>query len=322
MKRLQSAACGMLLAATLGTTGLVAPALAQSNQQSFGMRNMMPDDYGMQQQYWQRFGQYGNRNTDRNMDMDRDMDAGMGLRSSNLFTLVCSTAGSERLEVALVRLSYRLDLTDQQRSLFDDLRQTALTEQRRYVDTCQAARQAGSQTANDRTIVDRLRQQLAIQTARSQALSAVLPKLDAFYASLNDQQKQTLDPQLRRTTAQPDASSGQQPSDDAQDQSGSGTQWPDTGAQDQSGSEGEGQSPDVQQPDNDRSSQPGGGEWLDPGAQQPAPAQQPGSDGAGTQITPPANSTTAPGNGFTAPQTFLIVPGSGLIAPENSTTLR
>ena len=45
-----------------------------------------------------------------------------GVRSGALLDLVCADNGAERTEIGFVRLSYRLELTPEQQTLFDDLK--------------------------------------------------------------------------------------------------------------------------------------------------------------------------------------------------------
>jgi hypothetical protein len=107
--------------------------------------------------------------------------------------LVCAPDGAETLEIALVRLDHRLDLTDAQRPLFDKLKASALTAQTSFADKCAAAMPAkDAKTAPD--LVDRLKARIAIDTARIEALNTVLPDFEAFFDSLTDAQKANLLP--------------------------------------------------------------------------------------------------------------------------------
>jgi hypothetical protein len=111
----------------------------------------------------------------------------------NIIDLVCSPQGAEELEIGFVRLSHRLELTDAQQPLFDALKTSALTAQTSFADTCAAAMpDKSTDTAPD--MIDRLKARIAIDTARLEALNAVLPDLEAFYDSLTDEQKANLLP--------------------------------------------------------------------------------------------------------------------------------
>lgn len=112
---------------------------------------------------------------------------------AGILGLVCSPGGAEALDVAFVRLSHRLDLTDAQQSLFDALRSKALTTQTDFADDCAAARP--DRTAEDKPdMLERFKAGLAVQEARLAAMTAVLPDFEAFYASLTDEQKDSLQP--------------------------------------------------------------------------------------------------------------------------------
>ncbi|RUT34994.1 hypothetical protein EMQ25_03305 [Arsenicitalea aurantiaca] len=120
-----------------------------------------------------------------------------------LLDFVCSDRAAERLEIGLVRLSYRLDLTDAQRGDFDALRDAALSAQADFAAACTTARAA---EATDP--VSRLEGRLAIDSARVAALEAVLPALDTFYQGLEPEQQARLEPRRAsrdRTPPAPEA---------------------------------------------------------------------------------------------------------------------
>lgn len=114
--------------------------------------------------------------------------------AGGLLNLVCSEKGAEALEIGFVRLAHRLDLTAEQQTLFDALKAKALTTQTSFADSCAAARPATSADAKP-DLLERLKSGLKIDEARLSAMNAVLPDLEAFYASLTDTQKADLMPQ-------------------------------------------------------------------------------------------------------------------------------
>jgi hypothetical protein len=125
----------------------------------------------------------------RHMPMAR---AGMGpMGGGNLINIACSPRGAEALEIAFVRLSYRLDLTDTQQPLFDDLKTAALAAQHDFADTCKAARPNGTAKADPLTAY---KGRIAVESAHVDALNTVLPKFEAFIGSLDDAQKAKLTP--------------------------------------------------------------------------------------------------------------------------------
>jgi hypothetical protein len=135
-------------------------------------------------------------NGPRHMQMmapGHEMRPGRGMMGpAGLLRLACSDRGAEALEIALVRLSHRLDLTAEQKPLFDSFRTAALTTQTSFADTCKANRPDRSSGRPD--LLARLKSRLAIDQARLTALNTVLPDFEALYNSLSDQQKQALLP--------------------------------------------------------------------------------------------------------------------------------
>lgn len=122
---------------------------------------------------------------------------GFGHRGGNLLGLVCSEDGAEALEIAFVRLSHRIELTDAQQPLFDALKAKALTTQTSFADECAAARP--DRTASERPdLLEGFKAGLKIEEARLAALNTVLPEFEAFYASLTDEQKASLMPRMDR----------------------------------------------------------------------------------------------------------------------------
>lgn len=119
---------------------------------------------------------------------------GGGMGPAGIFGLVCSDRGAEELDVALVRLSYRLQLTAEQQPLFDTFRSTALTSQTSFADSCQASMPDRSADAERPDLLNRLKSGLALDEARLEAMNAVLPDFEALYASLTDAQKAELLP--------------------------------------------------------------------------------------------------------------------------------
>ena len=122
---------------------------------------------------------------------------GMGRGAGGVLGLVCSEHGAEALEVAFVRLSHRVELTDAQQPLFDALKAKALTTQTSFADDCAAARP--DRTANERpNLLEGFKAGLKIEEARLAALNSVLPDFEAFYASLTDEQKADMMPRIAR----------------------------------------------------------------------------------------------------------------------------
>jgi len=108
---------------------------------------------------------------------------------AGLVHFACSVNGAPRLEIALNNLSDKLTLTDDQKTLFDAFKTSALTAQTTYADACQVP------TANAGTPLDpvqALKLHQTNETADIAAIDSVLPSLEAFYNSLSDTQKADL----------------------------------------------------------------------------------------------------------------------------------
>ena len=114
-------------------------------------------------------------------------------RGAGILGLVCSDRGAEALEIAFVRWSHRLELTAEQQTLFDTFKTTALTTQTSFADECQAA--MPDRTADTRPdLLEVLKARLAVEEAKLTAMNAILPDFEAFYSSLTDEQKASLQP--------------------------------------------------------------------------------------------------------------------------------
>lgn len=106
--------------------------------------------------------------------------------------------GAEALEVALVRLSHRLDLTDAQKTLLETLKTDALAAAETLeatADTLRPEPAVEGQPPVELSFADRLETRIALDTARLDALKSVQPALTAFFDSLTDEQKADLTPE-------------------------------------------------------------------------------------------------------------------------------
>jgi len=100
---------------------------------------------------------------------------------------------AENLEIAFIRLSYRLDLTNEQQTLFDALRDDAMAAQETFATALADALPERERGADRPDIADRLETRLAIASAHLAAMEAVLPAFTSFYDSLTEQQKASLE---------------------------------------------------------------------------------------------------------------------------------
>lgn len=105
--------------------------------------------------------------------------------------------GGERIEIALVRLSHRLDLTTEQQALFDTLKTSALAAAEDFATATKGLRPtppAEGEKPAIPSVAERLETRIAVEKAHVAALEAVQPSLAAFFDSLTDEQKAELMP--------------------------------------------------------------------------------------------------------------------------------
>ena len=115
--------------------------------------------------------------------------------------------GVEAVEIAMVRLSHRIELTAEQQPLFDAFKATALSAAADFAAATEGLRPQGGPavatppaegevaTATAPDISERLENRIAIETAQLAALEAVQPAAAAFFDSLTDEQKAQLTPE-------------------------------------------------------------------------------------------------------------------------------
>lgn len=106
--------------------------------------------------------------------------------------------GSEGVEIALVRLSHAIEMTTEQKALFDTLKTDALAAADTFskaVEGLRPAKPADGATAERPSITERLDARIALETAQLDALKSVQPAAKAFFDSLTDAQKAQLMPE-------------------------------------------------------------------------------------------------------------------------------
>jgi len=156
-----------------------------------------------------------------------------------LLGLGCGPNAAQRIEHALVSLSYRIEATDDQKALIDDLKSTALAAQAGFADVCQTVLPMGSapggmmggETVDDAmappapmgeapdadamaaapdaatdappapdaraarpNMLEMMQARFKLEEARVVALGDILPKFEALYNALSDEQKAALEP--------------------------------------------------------------------------------------------------------------------------------
>ena len=103
----------------------------------------------------------------------------------------CDPKAADRMEHRYDKLAERLNLTDEQKKLYDAFMTSALTAQTEFADRCADARPERASRADRRErpdLLDRMESRLKLEEARLAAMNAVYPVFKAFYASLSDQQ--------------------------------------------------------------------------------------------------------------------------------------
>lgn len=119
---------------------------------------------------------------------------------------------TEAVEIALVRLSHAIDMTAEQKALFETLKTDALAAAETFSTAVEGLRPtppAEGQTAERPELSEMLTNRIAFETAHLAALEAVQPALTAFFDSLTDEQKADLMPQRPDRNGGPGQHQGQ-----------------------------------------------------------------------------------------------------------------
>ncbi|HTN64538.1 MAG TPA: Spy/CpxP family protein refolding chaperone [Devosia sp.] len=186
MKTISTTAIVALMTISAGLTA-AAPAMAQDAQPR------------AQQQQHQQLHRPGD-GPGRHMTQQRLGNNGPG-RGGMLGGLLDFGRDGENIEVAVVRLAHRIELTDAQKTLLDAFKTAALSAQADFASAVDAVRPAAGTTPTERPdIVARLAQRITMEKAHVEALSAVQPSFEAFFTSLTDAQKGELMPQRNQRT--------------------------------------------------------------------------------------------------------------------------
>lgn len=106
--------------------------------------------------------------------------------------------GAEAVEIALVRVSHRIELTTEQQALFDSLKSDALEAAATFeaaTADLRPTRPAAGEAAQRPEPTQMLENGIAMGRAQLAALESVQPAFTAFFDSLTDEQKASLEPQ-------------------------------------------------------------------------------------------------------------------------------
>jgi hypothetical protein len=104
----------------------------------------------------------------------------------------------DAVEIGLVRLSQRIELTPEQQPLFDAFKTAAMAAAEDFssvLDSVRPPAPATGQTPTPLPISEMFSTRIAITTAQLDALKAVEPSATAFFDSLTDEQQAQLMPQ-------------------------------------------------------------------------------------------------------------------------------
>lgn len=175
MKTISTTAIVALMTATIGL-GVIAPTLAQDAVAPATAQAQPADPAGAER---------GFRN-------------GPGMRHGGGMGLFNIERGAEAIEIAIVRLSHAIEMTDEQTVLLEALKTDALAAAAAFeaaTDGLRPTPQAEGESAERPDISERFDNRIALESARLDALEAVQPAFTAFFDSLTDEQKADLVPE-------------------------------------------------------------------------------------------------------------------------------
>ncbi len=129
---------------------------------------------------------------------ERGFRNGPGMRHGGGMGLFNIERGAEAIEIAIVRLSHAIEMTDEQTVLLEALKTDALAAAAAFeaaTDGLRPTPPAEGESAERPDISERFDNRIALESARLDALEAVQPAFTAFFDSLTDEQKADLVPE-------------------------------------------------------------------------------------------------------------------------------
>lgn len=129
---------------------------------------------------------------------ERGFRNGPGMRHGGGMGLFNIERGAEAIEIAIVRLSHAIEVTDEQTVLLEALKTDALAAAAAFeaaTDGLRPTPPAEGESAERPDISERFDNRIALESARLDALKAVQPAFTAFFDSLTDEQKADLVPE-------------------------------------------------------------------------------------------------------------------------------
>ena len=115
-------------------------------------------------------------------------------RGGMILDMLVSGRGAEAIDIAAVRLTHQLDLTQDQQALLEDLRLAALDAQTNVQSARDDIAPVSEDEADQPDLIARYAGMVAMTTARAEALEAIQPSFEAFVQSLDDAQIDKLMP--------------------------------------------------------------------------------------------------------------------------------
>ncbi|KKB13797.1 hypothetical protein VE25_00065 [Devosia geojensis] len=189
MKTISKTALVALTAASVGLAGIGTSAFAQTTTPTQVEAPGKPGDGAHR---FHRKGPGGHAGLAERRMMIHHM-GGPGAHGPRGGMGLLNFGSAEGLEIAFVRLSYAIDMNEDQRALFDTLKSDALSAQSDFETATEGLR--FDRRAEERPdIVEIFNNRIAIETARLEAMQAVQPAFEAFFGSLSDEQKAELAP--------------------------------------------------------------------------------------------------------------------------------
>ncbi|GLQ52752.1 Spy/CpxP family protein refolding chaperone [Devosia nitrariae] len=188
MKTISKTALVALMTASVGVAALAPAAYAQTVP---AQQVEVPQAHG---EMAKRFphGDHDGK-FERRMMMMRHMGGlgGHGPHGAGLLNF----GSAEALEIAFVRLSYAIDMSDEQRQLFDTLKTDALAAQADFAAATEGLRpDREAEPAELPDMLTMFDNRITLETARLEAMQTVQPAFEAFFNSLTDEQKAELAP--------------------------------------------------------------------------------------------------------------------------------
>jgi len=189
MKTISKTALVALMAASVGLAGIGTSAFAQTSNPTQAEAPGKPGE-GLQRFHHKGPGAPDGLMERRMMMHEMGGPHGPGPRGFGLLNF----GSAEAMEIAFVRLSYAIDMNEDQQALFDTLKSDALAAQAAFDTATEDLRFDPTSGQERPDMVEIFNNRIAIESARLDAMRAIQPSFEAFFNSLTDEQKAELGP--------------------------------------------------------------------------------------------------------------------------------